>query len=38
MLLLKEVLEPSNKKCDEQPDTTDMPELDSEKSAAERRN
>ena len=38
MLLLKEVLEPSNKKSDEQPDTTDMPELDSEKSAAERRN
>ena len=38
MLLLKEVLEPSNKISDEQPDTTDMPELDSERSAAERRN
>ena len=38
MLLLKEVLEPSNKISDEQPNTTDMPELDSGKSAAERRN
>ena len=36
--LLKEILNPSNKKSDEQPDTTDMSELESEESAAERRN
>ena len=36
--LLKEILEPSNKKSDEQLDTTDMPELESEESTAERRN
>ena len=36
--LLKELLEPSNKISDEQLDTTDMPELESEESIAERRN
>ena len=36
--LLKEILDPSNKKSDEQLDTTDMSELESEESAAERRN
>ena len=36
LLLLKEILKP--KKSDEEPNTTDMPELDSEESAAERRN
>ena len=36
MSLLKEILEP--KKSNKQPDTTDMPELESEESAAERRN
>ena len=36
--LLKEILNPSNKKSDEQPDTTDMSELESEESAAERSN
>ena len=35
-LLLKEILKP--KKSNEQSDTTDMPELESEESAAERRN
>ena len=35
---LKKILEPSNKKSVEQPDTTDMPELESEESKAERRN
>ena len=35
LLLLKEILKP--KKSDEQSDTTDMPELESEESAAERR-
>ena len=34
MSLLKEILNP---KSDEQPDTTDMPELESEESVAERR-
>ena len=38
MSLLKEILKLSNKKSDEQPDTTDMSELESEKSEAERRN
>ena len=38
MSLLKEILKPSNKKSAELPDTTDMPELESEESAAERRN
>ena len=36
LLLLKEILK--SKKPDEQPDTTDTPELESEESAAERRN
>ena len=36
LLLLKEILKP--KRSDEQPDTTDMPKLESEESAAERRN
>ena len=36
--ILKEILEPRNKKSDEHPDTTDMPELESEESAAQRRN
>ena len=36
--LLKEILDPSNKKSDEQLDTTDMSELESEESASERRN
>ena len=31
--LLKEILKPSNKKSDKQPDSTDMLELDSEESA-----
>ena len=35
---LKKFLEPSNKTSVEQPDTTDMPELESEESKAERRN
>ena len=34
---LKEILEPSNKKSDKQPDIIDMPELESEESAAEQR-
>ena len=34
--LLKEI--PKSKKSNKQPDTTDMPELESEESAAERRN
>ena len=36
--LLKEILEPSNKKSGEQLDTTDMPELESKQSATERTN
>ena len=36
--LLKEIIKPNDKKTDEQPDTTDMPELESEESAAERKN
>ena len=32
--MIKEILEPLNKKSDEHPDTTDMPELESEESAA----
>ena len=31
--LLKEILEPKDKETDDQPDTTDMPELESEESA-----
>ena len=36
MWLLKEI--PRPKKSDEKPDTTDIPELESEESAAKRRN
>ena len=37
--LLKEIIKPNNKKkTDKQPDTTNMPELESEESAAQRRN
>ena len=38
MSLLKEILDPSIKKSDEQPDTRDMAELESEESEAKRRN
>ena len=38
MSMLKEILKPSNKKSDEQPDTTDMSELESEESAEQRKN
>ena len=36
--LLKEIIKSNDKKADEQPDVTNMPELESEESAAERRN
>ena len=36
--LLKEIFKPKDKKTDEQPDIMDMPELESEESAEERRN
>ena len=36
--LLKEIIEPNDKKTDEQADTTNMPELKSEESAEQRRN
>ena len=36
--LLKEIIKSNDKKADEQPDATNMPELESEESAAERRN
>ena len=36
--LLKQILKPKDKKSDEQPDTRDMPEIESEESAAQRRN
>ena len=36
--LLKETINPNDKKMDEQPDTTNMPELESEESAKQRRN
>ena len=36
--LLKEIIKPNDKKTDEQPDTTNMPELESEESAEQRRN
>ena len=36
--LLKEIINLKDKKTDEQPDTTDMPELESEESAEQRRN
>ena len=35
--LLREILKPKDKKTDEQPDTTDMPELESKESAEQRR-
>ena len=35
---MREILKPSDKKTDEQPDTTNMSELESEESAEERRN
>ena len=38
LLLLKEVLKPKDKKTDQKQDTTDMPELESEESAEQRRN
>ena len=38
MSLVKEILNPSNNKSDEQPDNPDMSELEIEESAAERRN
>ena len=36
--LLKEIIKPNDKKTDEQTDTTNMPELESEESAKQRRN
>ena len=36
--LLKEIIKSNEKKADEQSDATNMPELESEESAAERRN
>ena len=36
--LLKEIIEPNDKKTDEQADTTNMPELKSEESPEQRRN
>ena len=36
--LLREILKPKDKKTDEQPYTTDIPELESEESAEQRRN
>ena len=36
--LLKEIIKPDYIKTDEQPDTTNMPELESEESAQQRRN
>ena len=36
--LLKEIIKRNNKKTDEQPGTTNMPELESEESAEQRRN
>ena len=36
--LLKEIIKPNDKKTDEEPDTTNISELESEESAAERRN
>ena len=36
--LLKETINPNDKKIDEQPDTRSMPELESEESAEQRRN
>ena len=36
--LLQEIINPNDKKTDEQPDTTNMPELESEESAEQRTN
>ena len=36
--LLQEIIKPDDKKTDEQPDTKNMPELESEESAKQRRN
>ena len=36
--LLKEIMKPNDKRTDEQPDTTNMPELESEESTEQRRN
>ena len=36
--LFKDIFKPKDKKIDEQPDTTDMPELESEVSAEQKRN
>ena len=36
--LLREIIMPKDKKTDEQPDTTDMPELEKEESAEQRKN
>ena len=38
LLLLTEIFKPRDNKIDEKPDTTDMPELESEESAEQRRN
>ena len=38
LLLLKEILKPNDKKTDKRPDTINMPELESEESAKQRRN
>ena len=38
MSVLKEILEPSKKKSDKQSDSTNMPELEREEFAGERRN
>ena len=35
--LFKDIFKPEDKKTDEQPDTTDLPELESEESAEQRR-
>ena len=37
LLLLKEIIKPNDKRTYEQPDTTDMPELESDESAEQRR-
>ena len=36
--MLQEIIKPKDKKTDEQPDRTDMPALESEESAEQRRN
>ena len=36
--LLQEIIKPNDKKTDEQPDTANMPELENEESAKQRRN